>query len=97
MSFKAFAKISEFTVFCFISDFGVCVSSKIKVDKAAKRRYLCRFCEKMFPSAYKQQRHERIHTGERPYKCEVCEKCFNTKESWRSHQITHMKTPFVYN
>ncbi|KAJ7758132.1 hypothetical protein DFH07DRAFT_741817 [Mycena maculata] len=36
----------------------------------AKKRYVCRHCDKAFSTSSHLGRHSRVHTGEKKYKCD---------------------------
>lgn len=55
-----------------------------------KIRYHCSVCSKEFPHAYKLERHQLIHTGERPYSCSVCGRRFNQKGNLKTHYKVHL-------
>ncbi|XP_035516302.1 zinc finger protein 37-like [Morone saxatilis] len=55
-----------------------------------KIEYHCSVCGKEFPHAYKLERHELIHTGERPYCCSICGRGFNQKGNLKTHYKVHL-------
>ncbi|XP_034543281.1 uncharacterized protein LOC117815585 [Notolabrus celidotus] len=55
-----------------------------------KLEYHCSVCSKEFPHAYKLERHELIHTGEKPYCCSICGRGFNQKGNLKTHYKVHL-------
>ncbi|XP_033943622.1 zinc finger protein 184-like [Pseudochaenichthys georgianus] len=55
-----------------------------------KMEYHCTVCSKEFPHAYKLERHELIHTGEKPYCCSICGRGFNQKGNLKTHHKVHL-------
>ncbi|XP_008435018.1 zinc finger protein 37-like isoform X1 [Poecilia reticulata] len=55
-----------------------------------KIEYRCSVCSKQFPHAYKLERHELIHTGEKPYCCSICGRGFNQKGNLKTHYKVHL-------
>ncbi|KAM4749755.1 uncharacterized protein FYW61_021945 isoform 2-T2 [Anableps anableps] len=55
-----------------------------------KIEYRCSVCSKEFPHAYKLERHELIHTGEKPYCCSICGRGFNQKGNLKTHYKVHL-------
>ncbi|KAK1886949.1 Zinc finger protein 717 [Dissostichus eleginoides] len=55
-----------------------------------KMEYHCSVCSKEFPHAYKLERHELIHTGEKPYCCSICGRGFNQKGNLKTHHKIHL-------
>ncbi|XP_068607180.1 zinc finger protein 436-like [Brachionichthys hirsutus] len=71
----------------------VCVPVEIPPELLKKPKekiqYHCSVCGKEFPHAYKRERHELIHTGERPYCCSICGRGFNQKGNLKTHYKVH--------
>ena len=55
-----------------------------------KIEYHCSVCGKEFPHAYKLERHELVHTGEKPYNCSICGRGFNQKGNLKTHYKVHL-------
>ncbi|XP_077120035.1 zinc finger protein 770 [Ranitomeya variabilis] len=49
----------------------------------------CEFCDKVFPSRSKLERHLMIHTGQKPFICSLCDRTFRQKTHLKIHALTH--------
>ncbi|XP_061110340.1 histone-lysine N-methyltransferase PRDM9-like isoform X2 [Conger conger] len=54
-----------------------------------KKRFICTFCGKGFPSLHNLETHVRVHTGERPFICAQCGKRFTQSGHLKAHQSVH--------
>ena len=61
---------------------GECSMSVPEGDLA---RYTCDVCDKVFPTRSGQEKHNRIHTGDRPHKCTACHLRFRVAETLQRH------------
>ncbi|XP_073495135.1 zinc finger protein 770 [Phyllobates terribilis] len=57
------------------------------IQKVQTRR--CEFCDKVFPSRSKLERHLMIHTGQKPFACSLCDRTFRQKTHLKIHELTH--------
>ncbi|PAV78104.1 hypothetical protein WR25_18254 isoform H [Diploscapter pachys] len=58
-------------------------------------KYVCKFCQKVFPRSANLTRHLRTHTGEQPYKCQYCERSFSISSNLQRHvRNIHNKVSF---
>uniref|UniRef100_A0A6P7F0C6 Zinc finger protein 628-like n=1 Tax=Diabrotica virgifera virgifera TaxID=50390 RepID=A0A6P7F0C6_DIAVI len=63
----------------------------------SRKPYQCpyTYCNKIFSSSEKLEKHEQTHTGSSPYKCEHCKKVFSSKFKLVRHALIHSdRKPF---
>uniref|UniRef100_A0A182Y8H4 Zinc finger protein Xfin n=1 Tax=Anopheles stephensi TaxID=30069 RepID=A0A182Y8H4_ANOST len=51
--------------------------------------FKCQYCERVFGTRARLERHERVHTGERPYACHLCPKTFIHSGQLATHISRH--------
>jgi hypothetical protein len=52
-------------------------------------KFICQYCNKMFPAKYSLKNHELSHKNDRPCKCDQCDLGFKTKTNLRIHTEVH--------
>ncbi|XP_035910985.1 zinc finger protein 497-like [Anopheles stephensi] len=51
--------------------------------------FKCQYCDRVFGTRARLERHERVHTGERPYACHLCPKTFIHSGQLATHISRH--------
>uniref|UniRef100_A0A182MTL4 Protein krueppel n=1 Tax=Anopheles culicifacies TaxID=139723 RepID=A0A182MTL4_9DIPT len=51
--------------------------------------FKCQYCERVFGTRARLERHERTHTGERPFACHMCPKTFTHSGQLAAHIARH--------
>lgn len=51
--------------------------------------FLCKYCDKTFPSNRETKLHMRVHSDARPYMCTECGKAFKQLSTLKDHEIVH--------
>ncbi|XP_036374721.1 oocyte zinc finger protein XlCOF29-like [Megalops cyprinoides] len=76
--------------------FTTSVCMKTHRPGTRKKRFICTFCGKGFPSLHNLETHVRVHTGERPFSCAQCGKRFTQSGHLKAHQSVHTgERPFM--
>lgn len=59
------------------------------VEPIFNKSFICKLCQKDFPTLSRLKIHERVHTGERPYRCNDCDYRCKNSSHLKVHQRVH--------
>ena len=64
-------------------------NSKVAGKKEHKKEFVCDVCKKIFPTAYKINRHVKIHQDPiKEFKCKICNMAFASEEYVQRHFLS---------
>ncbi|CAG9811302.1 unnamed protein product [Chironomus riparius] len=55
-------------------------------EASQQKEIICKYCNRVFTTAYNLKVHKRIHTNERPFVCIICDKSFSRSDHLKHHK-----------
>ena len=62
------------------------------INSQSKKKYVCKICNKAYPSPSKLETHVNSHLNIKPFECDICKKRFRHRHNMRKHVLIHMES-----